>query len=465
MSKIVPLFGDPAKGISCRLLAEPGITNMSVKQTTKNTYIMKHLNFLSKSSSQSCGHSSVTLALTVGSPSAHRRGAMLRLLSVLVLILTFGVGQMWGADTQQTYTLSTAHNNSSQTTGAVTWQIGANAIGAGNGSNPLQKLQGTITVVLPANAQLNSVTINKGSGWGSNARVQFKVGNTVLNTFSTNGTYTLKSTDNKTNLTYSFQYSGSSGNAWVSSIAVSYEIVAATPATVILHDADGSTNVANKKVGDSYTLPNTAATCTGKVFLGWSTSEIATTNTKPTYYKKAESVTLVATNNFYAVYASENGSTIDEVDYTYTFSDVATAITATDASTFSLSWTKGNSNTVYNGGVRLYGGGKLKISSSKTIKAIEFTKGTSSWDNTFTANVGSYNDTNKKWEGSATSITFTESGTSGHKNIASIKITYETTVTAYNKYTTSCCSPLGSINGSFFWTTHFCPVWPAKHRS
>ena len=56
---------------------------------------MKHLNFLSKSSSQSCGHSSVTLASTVGSPSVHRRSTMLKLISVLVLIFTIGVGQMW----------------------------------------------------------------------------------------------------------------------------------------------------------------------------------------------------------------------------------------------------------------------------------------------------------------------------------------------------------------------------------
>ena len=58
---------------------------------------MKHLNFSTKSGSRSCGHSSVTLASTVGSPSAHRRGAMLRLLSVLVLVLTVGVGNVWGA--------------------------------------------------------------------------------------------------------------------------------------------------------------------------------------------------------------------------------------------------------------------------------------------------------------------------------------------------------------------------------
>ena len=59
---------------------------------------MKQLNFLSKSGSQSGSHRVVTLDTTVGSPSAHRRGAMLKLISVLVLILTIGVGQMWGVD-------------------------------------------------------------------------------------------------------------------------------------------------------------------------------------------------------------------------------------------------------------------------------------------------------------------------------------------------------------------------------
>jgi hypothetical protein len=66
-------------------------------QIIKNINDMRKFNFLSKSSSQSCGHSSVTLASTVGSPSVHRRGTMLKLLSVLVLIFTFGIGQMWGA--------------------------------------------------------------------------------------------------------------------------------------------------------------------------------------------------------------------------------------------------------------------------------------------------------------------------------------------------------------------------------
>lgn len=45
---------------------------------------------------------SSTLAITISSPSAHRRGTMLKLISVLVLVLTFGVCQMWGANDAST---------------------------------------------------------------------------------------------------------------------------------------------------------------------------------------------------------------------------------------------------------------------------------------------------------------------------------------------------------------------------
>ena len=60
---------------------------------------MKNFNFLSSLGRQSSGLGIATLASTVGSPSAHRRGAMLKLISVLVLVLTLGVGQMWGTET------------------------------------------------------------------------------------------------------------------------------------------------------------------------------------------------------------------------------------------------------------------------------------------------------------------------------------------------------------------------------
>ena len=122
---------------------------------------MKHLNFLSKSSSQSCGHSSVTLASTVGSQeefyvsggnsrgaftpadvcqtssvrlnrfTAHRRWAMLKLISVLVLIFTLGIGQMWGNVITEGFETADAGNNYQGTVNiaanksdcGISWQI------------------------------------------------------------------------------------------------------------------------------------------------------------------------------------------------------------------------------------------------------------------------------------------------------------------------------------------------------
>lgn len=390
------------------------------------------------------------------------------------------------------YTLNTAHNNSTQTTGAVTWQIAANAIGAGNGTNPLQKLQGTITVTLPANAQLNSVTINKGNSWGQSARVLFKVGSTTLNTFSTNGTYTLKSTDNKTNLTYSFQYSGS-GNAWVSSIQVSYVIVASTPASVTLYDADGSSSVSNKNVGESYALPTTAAECTGKTFVGWSTSEIVTaTNSKPAFKAKGESVTLVATNTFYALYAtvtsnsssveafSKYSGTLSTGDYVFVYNDYVMGNTIS-----SSRCTNGTTPTITNNTI------------SSPAAAIVWTIGTTTSNNTtyytlYNANVSKYlaktsnnnqaslvnsvDDTGAMYSCSSnansTTYDFVNAGNSRYlRNNGSNgwamyststggaltlykKGTIETTIYDTTQYTTSCCTPLGPIKGSFFWT-HF----------
>ncbi len=53
-----------------------------------------------------------TLSMTVGSPSAHRRSTMLKLVSVLVLILTVGVGNAWGAKHSMTPNQATTGSSS-----------------------------------------------------------------------------------------------------------------------------------------------------------------------------------------------------------------------------------------------------------------------------------------------------------------------------------------------------------------
>ena len=83
-------------------------------------------------------------------------------------------------------------------------------------------------------------------------------------------------------------------------------------ATITLNNYSGSTTTTGYYSGDNFTLPSTNDyTCGTKTFVGWSTVEVATTNTKPTsnYYEPGESVTLGATNTFYAVFANQSDFT------------------------------------------------------------------------------------------------------------------------------------------------------------
>lgn len=72
--------------------------------------------------------------------------------------------------------------------------------------------------------------------------------------------------------------------------------------------------------------------------------------------------------------------------------------------------------------IRLYGGNTMKFS-GKDILSIEFTFGPGEKTNTISADKGSFDGT--KWEGEADEVTFTVSGTSGHRRIATITVTYK----------------------------------------
>lgn len=103
------------------------------------------------------------------------------------------------------------------------------------------------------------------------------------------------------------------------------------------------------------------------------------------------------------------------------------AIESVEGSAFSISFNKGtNSNApkYFNTGaaIRVYGGNYFTVSSSNTITAITLTFSSGEGSNAITTNVGTF--TSPTWSGSAQEVTFTIGGTSGHRRIKKITVTY-----------------------------------------
>ncbi len=101
-------------------------------------------------------------------------------------------------------------------------------------------------------------------------------------------------------------------------------------------------------------------------------------------------------------------------------------VTGTNCSITFDKGTNSNTPTYYTEGtaIRLYGSNSMTVASSKTIVKIELNFGSGDkTNNSITTNIGTYND-DGTWTGSASSVTFTISGTSGHRRIKQVKVTY-----------------------------------------
>lgn len=93
----------------------------------------------------------------------------------------------------------------------------------------------------------------------------------------------------------------------------------------------------------------------------------------------------------------------------------------------SLIFNKGSNNNspkYYTSGtaVRLYGGNTMTVSSSKTIVKVELTFATGEGNNTITTDSETY--LNGTWTGESNSIKFTVGGTSGHRRVQKVSVTY-----------------------------------------
>ena len=137
--------------------------------------------------------------------------------------------------------------------------------------------------------------------------------------------------------------------------------------------------------------------------------------------------------NFYNSSSSEettsNSSNIDFTAQGYENGQVVTSVNdSTGSSTITFDTGSGSTSTKYytsGSALRVYGGNTIKVSSTKNIKNIKFTFGTSDGTNTISANVGTF--VSPLWTASdenTKEVIFSLSGTSGNRRITDITITF-----------------------------------------
>ena len=299
----------------------------------------------------------------------------------------------------------------------------------------------------------------------------YSVGSVTATTPTTGGAPTITDNGNDTwSVTYAANSTGSS--------IINVTFKAAPRATITLSEAGSTRNPSGTfYVGDSYTLPSSTAECGDKTFVGWSTTTIDNSAEKPTsnFHEPDASITLGATNTFYAVFAESGGTptttwsktdinnikSTDEVVITMTIGGVTYAMSndkGTSAAPTAITMTIVN-NAITNDILDTY---KWNISNSSGTLTIYPNGKTSAW-------LYCTNTNNGVRVGTNTNKTFTIDASSGYlKNIATNRYigvyTYnpdwrcytgtsgtnidnqtlafyaKTTTAGYQNYTTSCAT-------------------------
>lgn len=229
------------------------------------------------------------------------------------------------------------------------------------------------------------------------------------------------------------------------SITLTYEAV--PKHTITFNPGTGTCATASAYVNaiDLSTItatPSSSCQASGYVFVGWSESAVAETNTEPTMvsgsYMPTGDITLYAVYKFdggaantasknFSEFGFDNGRTMQNDEPHAINSVVSVAFNQGENS-------NANVPAYYTDGaaVRCYLGNYFKVKSSVVpIRAITLTfsssGGSSISARPITANVGTYTDgaTEGSWTGNADSVTFTVGGTgSGHRRLAGITVHY-----------------------------------------
>lgn len=244
-------------------------------------------NFLSKLWSLSRTDRVRTLAIDAVSLPSFCRVNMLKLVSVLVILLTLGVGNAWGVEA--TFNLWQTAPGSPTTNNNVSFAYSRCVFGASN-ANAGFNVNGQVVATMPTGATVSKIVVHKTSNsWAKKANLKVYYGNTLKQTItqpSSDVTINLNGSE-QTAGTYMFKNEGSDSKvAFVKSIVITYTVsecsnpeIGTQPASATYTVGDSPTALSVTASGTSLTYQwysNTTATNTGGTIIIGQTSSTYT---------------------------------------------------------------------------------------------------------------------------------------------------------------------------------------------
>ena len=380
----------------------------------------------------------------------------IRLVVVLTMLLTIGVGSMWGETTTYTFTSNKWADSSNG------WTSGKDGVAYLNSGVQVTK-NGTGAYATSKNSFTNISKIdvkyctNGSSGAGT---IVLTVGSTSKTlTISKNGGTTMRiisaSFDPNVSGTIKITVNCTTNSIYIGGITIT-TVENAKPHTVTLNAGPGTCAefVTEISAGEGVELPTpTLNGCDEWRFAGWAEQNVEEeTNEEPILipagtYNPAKDITLYAvykrtedgsgggsstvTFNFgykdWGYNAQFSGSTYDEV--TQTKEGVTVVYTRHDGSLYA------NSTSL-----RFYKSNTLTFDAgSNTITAITFTGSVGQTDITTDANTCTNTSSSLSWSGNSTSVTFTRpSGASGYATLTTATLTISGGSTTYYHSTPDC---------------------------
>ena len=220
-----------------------------------------------------------------------------------------------------------------------------------------------------------------------------------------------------------------------------------TPKYTITWSINGVTSANQVIVNTQPTAPSVNDCSEDRVFMGWTTSNIVTDN-PAVLYQPNQIPNATAPAIYYAVFADKGtsgGGSQTTTQFVYKDKGYTNGqeVTSVSQDGVTIGFGKGTNSlnpTYYDTGtaIRCYGGNTIAVSATN-ISQIVFTFASGEGSNAISANTGTYDETTKTWTGTADQVIFTIDGTTGHRRIKEMDVTFATSpTTVYSDYGLFC---------------------------